>query len=235
MPAWESIRQLYRDIEELCKYVDQILSASQKATDLTRSLLAFSRQQIISPKPVSLHNIINETEKLLKHLVTDDIAIKTVLADEDIIIMADPTQIDRILFNLSTNARDSMPQGGTLTIETKAVQLGDEFQRFYGYGEPGRYVLLSISDTGMGMDEATRERIFEPFFTTKEAGKGTGLGLSTVYGIVKQHNGNVIVYSEPNIGTTFNIYLPVLNEADKEEKSELVPVKPLRQFMEQML
>ncbi|MCX5806068.1 MAG: PAS domain S-box protein [Proteobacteria bacterium] len=202
------------------KYVDQIFSASHKATDLVQSLLTFSRQQAISLKPISLNSIIRGTEKLLKRLVTEDIAIKTSLATEDITIMADTTQIDQILFNLATNARDAMPQGGTFTIETEAISLDDEFQRFHGYGIPGQYALLSISDTGVGMDEATQERIFDPFFTTKETGKGTGMGLSTVYGIVKQHNGYITVYSEPNMGTTFRIYLPVVNKAGKEEKHE---------------
>ncbi|OPX94001.1 MAG: Blue-light-activated protein [Syntrophorhabdus sp. PtaB.Bin006] len=206
-------------------YVDQILLASQKATDLVHSLLAFSKQQVISLKPVSIHDIIRGTEKLLKRLVTEDIAIETLLAPEDITIMADATQIDQILFNLATNARDAMPQGGTLMIETQAVELGDEFHRFHGYGEPGRYALLSISDTGVGMDETTRERIFDPFFTTKETGKGTGLGLSTVYGIVKQHNGYITAYSEPDTGTTFHIYLPAVSETGKEEEVAPPPVK----------
>jgi PAS domain S-box-containing protein len=204
-------------------YVDQILSASQKATDLVQSLLAFSRQQPISPGPISIHGIIEGTEKLLKRLVTEDITIKTLLAAEDIMIMADRTQIDQILFNLATNARDAMPQGGTVVIETKAVELDDEFRRLHGYGEPGRYALLSISDTGVGMDRATRERIFDPFFTTKEVGKGTGLGLSTVYGIVKQHNGYINVYSEPKKGTTFHIYLPAVNKIGEEDRSAQAP------------
>ena len=206
-------------------YADQILSASQKATDLIQSLLAFSRQQAVSLKPISLHSVLKGTEKLLKRLVTEDIIIKTVLAAEDITIMADATQIDQILFNLATNARDAMPQGGTLTIETKQVTLDDEFKRFHGYGEPGQYALLSVSDTGVGMDEATRERIFDPFFTTKEVGKGTGLGLSTVYGIVKQHNGYITVYSEPKRGTTFHIYLPVTSEVVMGETPVLTRVK----------
>jgi PAS domain S-box-containing protein len=206
-------------------YVDQILSASQKATDLIQSLLAFSRQQPISPRPTSIHDIIKGTEKLLKRLVTEDIAIKTLLAAEDITIMADRTQIDQILFNLATNARDAMPQGGTVVIETNVVELDDEFRRFHGYGEPGRYALLSISDTGVGMDPATRERIFDPFFTTKEVGKGTGLGLSTVYGIVKQHNGYISVHSEPKKGTTFRIYLPAVDKIGKEDRSAPAPAR----------
>jgi PAS domain S-box-containing protein len=206
-------------------YVDQILLASQKATDLVHSLLAFSKQQVINLKPVSINRIITGTEKLLKRLVTEDITIKTSLAPEDITIMADATQIDQILFNLATNARDAMPQGGVLTIETQAAKLGDEFRRLHGYGEPGQYALLSVSDTGVGMDEITRERIFDPFFTTKEAGKGTGLGLSTVYGIVKQHNGYISAYSEPSVGTTFHIYLPTVDESGKEEESSPPPIK----------
>jgi CheY-like chemotaxis protein len=172
---------------------------------------------IIWVKAISLHSVIKETDKLLKRLVTEDITIRTVLAAEDITIMADATQIDQILFNLVTNARDAMPQGGTITIETKAVEISDQFQRIHGYGKPGRYALLSISDTGIGMEETTRGKIFDPFFTTKEIGKGTGLGLSTVYGIVKQHNGYITVYSEPNRGTTFHIYLPIADKIGKEE------------------
>jgi two-component system, cell cycle sensor histidine kinase and response regulator CckA len=206
-------------------YADQILSASQKATDLIQSLLAFSRQQTASLKSISLHSVLKGTEKLLKRLVTEDIAIKTLLATEDIIIMADATQVDQILFNLTTNARDAMPQGGILTIETRQVTLDDEFKRFHGYGGPGRYALLSVSDTGVGMDKTTRERIFEPFFTTKEVGKGTGLGLSTVYGIVQQHNGYITVKSKPKKGTTFHIYLPVTSETSMGETSILTSME----------
>jgi two-component system, cell cycle sensor histidine kinase and response regulator CckA len=198
------------------KYVDQILSASQKATDLIQSLLAFSKQQAIDLKPTSINRVIMGTEKLLKRLVTEDITIRTFLAQEDIAVMADATRIDQILFNLATNARDAMPKGGTLTIETKTAILNDEFKRFHGYGEPGAYALLSISDTGSGMDEATRKKIFDPFFTTKEVGKGTGLGLSTVYGIVKQHKGYINAYSEPGTGTTFHIYLPATDTVVNE-------------------
>ena len=190
-------------------YVDQILSASLKGANLTRSLLTFSRKQPIILNPVNLNNIIRGTEKLLKRLLTEDIILKTHLTSDDIMIMADPTQIDQILFNMVTNARDAMPKGGLLTIETKAAILDKEFVATHGFGEEGKYALLSISDTGTGMDAAVKDHIFDPFFTTKELGKGTGLGLSTIYGIVKQHNGYITVYSEPDIGTTFRIYLPL--------------------------
>ncbi|HVN97358.1 MAG TPA: PAS domain S-box protein [Syntrophorhabdaceae bacterium] len=206
-------------------YVAQILAASQKAAELVQNLLAFSRQQRIRLEPVSLHKIIRGTEKLLGRLLTEDMTIETYLAAEDIIIMADATQIDQILFNLATNASDAMPQGGTFTIETQLIDLDDEFQRLHGYGKSGRYALLSVSDTGVGMDETMQKRIFDPFFTTKEAGRGTGLGLSTVYGIVKQHDGYITVYSEPHIGTTFRIYLPVAEGASKEETSIAAPIK----------
>jgi len=170
-------------------YVSQVLAASEKAADLTRSLLTFSRQQPLILAPLNINNNIKNTEKLLRRLLTEDIELRISLCKDDPIIMADKSQIDQILFNLVTNARDSMPHGGTLTIETNLVNLDDTFRHFHGYGEKGTYALLSGSDTGTGMDEATRERIFDPFFTTKEVGKGTGLGLATVYGIVKQHNG----------------------------------------------
>jgi signal transduction histidine kinase/CheY-like chemotaxis protein len=199
-------------------YVDQMLSSSVKAAQLTQSLLAFSRQQPITLKPVKLNNIIKTTEKLLKRLLTEDITLKTNLTIDDTTIMGDATQIDQILFNLATNARDAMPKGGMLAIETKRVRVDREFKDFHGYGEPGMYTLISISDTGIGMDEATKEHIFDPFFTTKDVGKGTGLGLSTVYGIVKQHNGYIIVDSRLNAGTTFHVYLPAVTGAIEEEK-----------------
>ncbi len=206
-------------------YVDHVLSASQKARDLVRSLSGFSRRQAMDLKPINIHGVIRGTKKLLKQLLTEDILVKTHLYPEDITIMADATQIDQILFNLAANAGDAMPRGGVFTIETKTLELDEKFKHFHGYGEPGRYVLLSISDTGTGMDGPTTEKIFDPFFTTKEAGKGTGLGLSTVYGIVKQHNGYVTVYSEPGRGTTFHIYLPVVSDKVTEAKSTTAPVQ----------
>lgn len=201
-------------------YVDNMLFASEKATSLTKSLLAFSRQQPITLKPVNINMLVRGTEKLLKRLITEDITLVTQLADYDIMIMADQTQIDQILFNLTTNAKDAMPQGGTLKTSTSMVELDKEFTFVHGFGEAGRYALLSVSDTGIGMDIKTQEKIFEPFFTTKKIGKGTGLGLATVYGIVKQHNGYITVSSTPGEGTTFNIYIPTI----KNKLNDIQPV-----------
>jgi PAS domain S-box-containing protein len=190
-------------------YVEQILSASRKAASLTQSLLAFSRQQPVTLKPLNINNAVLGAQKLLKRLITEDIAFTTDLSKEDITIMADPSQIDQILFNLVSNAKDAMPGGGNLIITTKAVELDREFVLAHGFGEIGQYALIAVSDTGIGMDTKTKENIFDPFFTTKEVGKGTGLGLSTVYGIVKQHSGYITTDSWPNKGTTFNVYLPI--------------------------
>ena len=206
-------------------YVDQILSASEKAAQLTQTLLAFSRQQPMVLKPVNINEVIRGTEKLLNRLVIEDIVVRTVLSPDEIIVMADATQIEQIFFNLATNARDAMPRGGVLTIATKSVELDEEFRRSHGYGEPGRYAFLSVSDTGTGMDEATKAKIFDPFFTTKEVGKGTGLGLSSVYGTVKQHQGYITVESEPGMGTIFHIYLPVVTKGADEEKPVPLPLE----------
>ncbi|MEK6673012.1 MAG: PAS domain S-box protein [Nitrospirota bacterium] len=190
-------------------YIDRILSASERAAALTQGLLAFSRKQIISPKQIDLNNIIGIVERLLQRVIGEDIEFKSVLTDKELVIVADVGQIEQVLMNLATNARDAMPDGGQLTVKTGLIELDSEFIKTHGYGGQGMYALLSVSDTGAGMDEATREKIFEPFFTTKEVGKGTGLGMSIVYGVVKQHNGFINVYSEPGKGTTFRIYLPL--------------------------
>ncbi len=209
--------------DQLREYVDQILSTSMKAAQLTGSLLTFSRQQPTVLDPLDINCVIRETERLLRRLITEDIALHTVFAAEELIVMADASQIDQILFNLATNARDAMPDGGTLTIETRSVSVDPAFVEIHGFGEPGEYVLISLSDTGIGMDATTREQIFDPFFTTKEVGKGTGLGLSTVYGIVTQHKGFIAVYSEPQIGTSFHIYLPtVRGPSDKKSHTSRV-------------
>ena len=193
--------------------IDQILASADRAAGLTRSLLAFSRKQFLSPQPVTVNSIIDRVRNLLHRVIGEDIEFRTVLTAQDTTVLADSGQIEPLLINLATNARDAMPKGGQLTIETGLAQIDDEYIRHHGYGKTGAYVLISISDTGEGMDEPTRQRVFEPFFTTKEVGKGTGLGLAMVYGSVKQHNGYINVYSEPGKGTTFKIYLPVLHAA----------------------
>ncbi|MGA2152437.1 MAG: response regulator [Geobacteraceae bacterium] len=200
--------------------VEQILAAGEKAVNLVHGLLAFSRKQIINPKPAGLNNIIRIVEKLLSRLLTEDIELKVNLTGSETTIMADPGQIDQILMNLATNARDAMPKGGVLTIETSIMEMDMEYLLMHGYGIQGQYVWLSVSDTGMGIDEQTRERIFEPFYTTKPMEKGTGLGLSIVYGIVKQHNGFIDVQSTLGMGTTFNIFFPLV-KAKVQEKSSM--------------
>ncbi len=205
-------------------YIDAILSTSMKASNLTQSLLAFARQQPIALASVKINTMIKGTEKLLKRLLTEDITLKTVTSPDEMTILADPTQIDQILINLAVNARDAMVMGGTLTVKTEMVQLSSPFIEIHGLPGPGQYALLSVGDTGTGMDEATKEHIFEPFFTTKDLGKGTGLGLSTVYGIVKQHNGCITVQSEKNVGTTFQLYFPLTNTDEAKEKPSASPI-----------
>jgi two-component system, cell cycle sensor histidine kinase and response regulator CckA len=192
----------------LCNYADLVLSSSEKAANLTKGLLAFSRKQPMNLKMLKLNDVVKGTEKLLKRLLTEDILLKVRYTKDNTSIMGDTTQIDQILFNLVTNARDAMPNGGKLSVETQVLDMDTEFINVIGYGKPGKYILLSISDTGIGIDKDSKGHIFDPFFTTKEVGKGTGLGLSTVYGIVKQHDGYINVYSELNKGTTFHIYFP---------------------------
>ncbi len=209
--------------DPLMAYVEQILSSSEKAANLTQQLLAFSRKQIISPRPVNLNEVIKRAEKLLLRLIGEDIEFKTILADKDLTVMADSGQIEQVLMNLATNARDAMPRGGLLTIETELVELDKEYMKTHAVEAPGIYARISVTDTGIGMDEKTRERIFEPFFTTKEMGRGTGLGLAIVYGIIKQHNGYINVYSEPGKGTTFRIYIPLIKPEFKEAESIVLP------------
>ena len=193
--------------------LDQILAAANRAARLTQDLLAFSRKQAIHLQPLELNEIVKRVETLLQPVIGADIEFTTQLAESGLVIMADEGQIAQILINLATNARDAMPAGGALTIRSEFLELDETFAAMHGYGQPGRYALMTIADTGTGMDKPTRQRIFEPFYTTKEQGKGTGLGLSIVYGIVKQHGGLINVYSEPGLGTTFKIYLPLLNTA----------------------
>jgi len=195
--------------DRLSAYVGQILSAAERAAILTNDLLTFSRKQIVNLQPVNLNNIIKNMEGILLRVIGEDVELSTVLTDTDLTIMADSTQIGQILMNLATNVQDAMPKGGSFIITTDRVEINGDYIRTYGYGKPGSYALLCVEDTGTGMDEKTKERIFEPFFTTKEVGKGTGLGLSMVYGIVKQHDGYINVYTGPGRGTTFKILLPL--------------------------
>jgi len=213
-----------KEDDPLRPYLEQILTSSQRAASLTQSLLAFGRKQIINPRPVKANDIITKTEKLLVRLIGEDIDLKTILTNEDTTVMADSGQIEQALMNFATNSRDAMPQGGHFMIETQRAVIDDDYVKTNGYGKPGEYMLISISDSGTGMDEKTREKVFEPFFTTKEVGKGTGLGLSMVYGIVKQHNGYINCYSEPGKGTTFKLYLPMHREAvELQETMESAP------------
>jgi two-component system cell cycle sensor histidine kinase/response regulator CckA len=205
--------------------VQQILRASESAAALTRQLLAFSRRQIIAPKEIDLNEVVEQLGKMLRRVIGEDIALTMTLAPNLGRVRADPGQIEQILLNLATNARDAMPLGGTLTLETANGELDEASARHRAGAQPGPHVLLAVSDTGMGMDAATQARIFEPFFTTKEVGKGTGLGLAAVYGIVKQSEGAIDVDSEPGHGTTFKIYLPRLATVSPRLPPQRPPVE----------
>jgi two-component system cell cycle sensor histidine kinase/response regulator CckA len=202
-----SLRRLRRS-DPVCRNIEAIKKASERAAALTHQLLAFSRKQVLQLKVLDINNVVVETNKLLRRLIGEDVDLLTVLEPTLGQIKADPGQIGQVLMNLSVNARDAMPHGGKLTIETTNVYIDEEYARRHVSIDAGWYVMLKVSDTGCGMDADTQKRIFEPFFTTKEVGKGTGLGLSTVYGIVKQSGGSIWVYSEVGVGTTFKIYLP---------------------------
>jgi two-component system cell cycle sensor histidine kinase/response regulator CckA len=198
-----------RDNPELGERFGRIREQAERAAALTRELLAFARRQVLQPRPVDLNSVANGLHNLLDKVIDKSIEVKFLTTPLDP-VKADPTQLEQVLMNLCINARDAMPLGGRLVIETEMVELDEPYCRFYPYVTPGRYAVLSVSDTGIGMSSETREHIFEPFFTTKERGKGTGMGLATVYGIVKQHGGFIHVYTEPSHGSLFRVYVPAM-------------------------
>ena len=202
LPAGDSLR----------RSAEQIQTAARRATSLTQQLLAFSRKQMLAPKVLNIHSVAGDMEKILRRLIGEDIELRTSTVPDLWLVKADRSQIEQVIMNLAVNARDAMPRGGRLMIETANVELGETSAQPPTVLTAGKYVMLAVTDNGSGMDTATQAHIFEPFFTTKEKGKGTGLGLATVYGIVKQSGGYIWVYSEPGRGTTFKIYLPKIEE-----------------------
>ncbi len=198
--------------------VTAISEASERAASLTRQLLAFSRKTVLSPKVLDLNDVVRETEKLLRRLIGEDVLLTSVLDAKISKVKVDPGQLGQILMNLAVNARDAMTKNGKLTIETRNVELDREYSRLRPEVQQGQYVMLSMSDNGIGMTAEVKARIFEPFFTTKGPGEGTGLGLAVVLGVVKQSNGHVDVYSEPGLGTTFRIYFPAVEEKESSSK-----------------
>ncbi|RJQ55475.1 MAG: response regulator [Nitrospiraceae bacterium] len=203
--------------------IDKILFLADRASRITKGLLDFGRKQNFEFLPVKLNDIIRNLEKLLVRFAGEDVEFRTGLSDRDPGIIADTTRIEQVIINLVTNARDSMPDGGILTVETDIAEIDDNFRKSRGFGEAGIYAMLSVRDTGAGMDEETRRRIFDPFFTTKGPDKGTGLGLSVTYSIVKQHNGYITVDSEPGKGATFRIYFPAIRMSSSMGKSSNIP------------
>jgi two-component system cell cycle sensor histidine kinase/response regulator CckA len=224
----EILEQRLPPDDPLLKECLQIKKAGQSAASLTRQLLAFSRQQVLDPKVLDLNGIVLNVQKMLRRLIGEHIELKTNLDPALGCVKADQSQIEQVILNLAVNARDAMPQGGKLLIETAEVELDEDYARRHPPQEPGAYVLLSVADTGIGMDAETQARIFEPFFTTKEIGKGTGLGLSTVYGVVRQSGGHIWVYSELGLGTTFKIYLPCAGQPARVQQPPAAPAESLR-------
>jgi len=206
-------------------YVDQIMASSERAAHLTKSLLTFSRKREIDTKPTDINTIITNFENFLTMIVGKKIELKVSLDSAELIALADIGQVEQVLMNLATNAKDAMPEGGIFTIKTETMEPDSQFLMLHPSLHPGKHVLISVADSGVGMDENTKRKLFEPFFTTKEEGKGTGLGLSIVYGIIKQHQGEIMVSSERGTGTTFRMYLPLVKSAD-EVKAVVSPLPP---------
>lgn len=226
--GYGSMTQMKMDSNDPLKHnVELMLEAADRAAQLTHSLLAFSRKQALTMRSVDLNEVMRKVEKLLVRLIGEDIAFGICLSKQSLTVMADSGQLEQVLMNLATNARDAMPRGGMLAIRTERITIDREFAARHGWGRPGDYALISVTDTGIGMDAEMQKRIFEPFFTTKEVGKGTGLGLAMVYGIITQHAGFINVYSEKGKGTTFRIYLPLTPSTEDEERKELVAEHPV--------
>ena len=202
----------------LARSLLQVAKAADRAAALTKQMLAFSRRQVMQPRVVNINAVVNDTLHMLRRIIGEDIQLVTHLAESLANATLDPDQLSQVVFNLAVNARDAMPQGGVLHLETSNVELGSDYAQEHPPVQPGRYVMLAVTDTGTGIASTDLPRIFDPFFTTKEIGKGTGLGLSIVYGIVKQSGGYIWVYSEPGLGTTFKLYFPVT-----DRKSEKAP------------
>jgi CheY-like chemotaxis protein len=194
-------------------HFEKIANQAERAAGLTRQLLAFARRQVLQPRSLSLNQSVTDVTNLLQKVIGEQIELKLSLAPDLPVVRADPAQLEQVLMNLCLNARDAMPEGGQLTVETGTAEFDDEYCRRNLFARPGRYVLVTVTDTGVGMSPETLEHIFEPFFSTKEPGHGTGLGLATVYGIVQQHEGLIHVYSEPGYGSTFRVYLPIVAAA----------------------
>jgi len=213
--------------------LDQILVAAEKAAQLTRGLLAFSRRQTLAPRTVNLNDIVQHIQKFLARVIGEDIHLRSISNEIDLPVNVDSSQIEQVLINLATNARDAMPHGGQLTVETKLQEVDALFALAHGYGQGGRFAVITVTDSGIGMSEEICKKVFEPFFTTKETGKGTGLGMAIVYGIVKQHNGFIDVYSEPGDGATFRIYLPLVRRetAETEEQAASAPPRGGNEFI----
>lgn len=208
--------------------IELMLESAHRAACLAKDLLLFSRKQISIKKYEDLNAIVRALEMFLRRIISEDIACTITLANESMPVYADAHQLEQVLMNLAINARDAMPGGGALSITSERIKIDDKFIADHGHGSKGMYALLTITDTGTGMDEATRLQIFDPFFTTKEVGKGTGLGLAVVYGIIKQHDGQITVSSEPGQGTIFRIYLPLIEAPENEITAASMHVKPAR-------